>query len=569
MKTNLIIIIIFLAAAGCVGGSSRLRERLDEIDKLADKEPKAAMAALDSIGNTGMSESDKHYFDLLTIKAKDKAYITHTSDSLILTTIDYYETNHDDRLTPMALYYGGRVYSDLGDYPTALHYFQQAIDLLEQTSTYIHLQSAIFTQTAWILDRMRLYDQAIMYLEKNVKVDETLRDTIGMVMDLQLLGGIYTWTNRHDDAKRCINMSLRYSKDLPTHYDAKAKLYLAINEYKLGNINTSLKLIRDVLPKVKPMTRHLALASASEIYLAAGIKDTSYMYAHELIHNPEFLNRKTGYKILLSPELRSMIHPDSIDRYFTEYRNTLEEFFDENQKELVNTQMSKYNYELHERQKFKAESDRNRVYMWLAIAGLIIVGFAMLSLYLRLRNQNTIIKLRGALSNIALLRQQLIMAQCGYQDESSDLSVISNTEDVKQLREQLRNELMRIYNDGKNRMGVSPVILESDAYKEIQKLIEKEKPLGDDSKIWERLEKVIKENSPKFETNLRLLTGGKLTKLEYKTAMLIKVGVTPTQMLTLLAKSKGTISSRRESICLKVFDQKMGNKVIDDVIRLM
>lgn len=49
----------------------------------------------------------------------------HTSDSLILDVIDYYSSNDDRNLYPEVLYYGGRVYSDLGDYPTSLSYFRK------------------------------------------------------------------------------------------------------------------------------------------------------------------------------------------------------------------------------------------------------------------------------------------------------------------------------------------------------------------------------------------------------------------------------------------------------------
>lgn len=570
MKTNLIFIIIFLAAAGCVGGSSRLRERLDEIDKLADKEPKVALAALDSIGSSGMSESDRRYYELLSIKAKDKAYITHMSDSLILTTIDYYESNPDDRLTPMALYYGGRVYSDLGDYPTALQYFQQAIDLLEDKCTDGVLFGKILSQTGRLLNNMRLFNQAIPYIEKSISISENLGDTLGIVYDLQLLAGTHQRAKNVQSAKNIIIRAMQLDNNLNSRMQAKNALYLASIYKDMEMTDSALYYIRGSVENVSPLSRDFALANACEIYMKVGIIDTAYMYAHELISDSSFFNRKAGYEVLLSPELRSIVDSDSIQKYITNYRNTLDDFYDENQFHQVDMQQSLYNYQLHERQKLKAESERNRVYMWLAMSVLIIAGFVMLTLYLRLRNQNTMMKLKGALSNIALLRQQLAMAQLGLRKDNNDItSSIINTEDIQQLREQLRTELTKLYDDGKDQMKIAPAILDSDAYKKIQELISQEKPIGDDSKLWVKLEAAIKKSSPNFQTHISLLTGGKLTKQELRTAMLIKVGVTPTQMLTLLARSKGTISSRRESICFKVFGEKRANKVIDGIIRLL
>ena len=53
-----------------------------------------------------------------------------STDSLIRTVLEYYEKHPGSEQYPEALYYGGRVYSDLGDSPTALRYFQHALDAL-------------------------------------------------------------------------------------------------------------------------------------------------------------------------------------------------------------------------------------------------------------------------------------------------------------------------------------------------------------------------------------------------------------------------------------------------------
>ena len=84
--------------------------------------------SLDSIDKDRLPESDSHFLDLLRIKARDKAYVTHTSDSIILSVVDYYADHKDSGLYPEALYYAGRVYSDMGDFPTALEYFHAALD---------------------------------------------------------------------------------------------------------------------------------------------------------------------------------------------------------------------------------------------------------------------------------------------------------------------------------------------------------------------------------------------------------------------------------------------------------
>lgn len=87
---------------------------LPAISKFLASNPQRALESLDSIDYCALSASDRHFYDFLTIKAKDKSYIEHTDDSLILDVIKYYSTTDIKDVYAEALYYGGRVYSDLG-----------------------------------------------------------------------------------------------------------------------------------------------------------------------------------------------------------------------------------------------------------------------------------------------------------------------------------------------------------------------------------------------------------------------------------------------------------------------
>ena len=128
-------------------------ERLIRISEIVSDSPQTAIASLDSIDSRKLSEADRHLFDLLTVKANDKAYVSHTSDSLIRDVIAYYERHDKDLLYAEALYYGGRVYSDLGDYPTSLRYFQNALDITPADEN-PDLRSRIASQTGRLLNHI-------------------------------------------------------------------------------------------------------------------------------------------------------------------------------------------------------------------------------------------------------------------------------------------------------------------------------------------------------------------------------------------------------------------------------
>lgn len=142
------IILIAVALFACSRGRN---EKLEEIDALCDSHPRLAMLMLDSIDYNHFSSADRHRFDLLSIKSRDKAYVRHTSDSLILDVIDYYQSHQKSGLYPEALYYGGRVYSDIGDLPTALTYFQKAIDVIPDNKENLRFKSIVNNQTGRLL----------------------------------------------------------------------------------------------------------------------------------------------------------------------------------------------------------------------------------------------------------------------------------------------------------------------------------------------------------------------------------------------------------------------------------
>lgn len=147
-----LIVMALIATAACCSRSNPDR-RLEKVAELVDSSPASALLMLDSIDRSGLSVSDRHYHDFLTLKGQDKTYVTHTSDSLILDLLSYYKDHNEPDIYPEVLYYGGRVYSDLGDYPTALGYFQDALDHLQDGDMQLSLSSRIYSQSG----RLRFY----------------------------------------------------------------------------------------------------------------------------------------------------------------------------------------------------------------------------------------------------------------------------------------------------------------------------------------------------------------------------------------------------------------------------
>lgn len=170
-------IVIALLAAGYSRPSHPADSALRRAEALADRHYAQAAECLDSIDPGTLSAADRHFYDFLLLKVADKAYTRHTSDSTILRLIDYAGRRHDAHYAE-TLYYAGRVYSDLGDYPTALQYFHDALDALPDDDSTLLLRGNILSQTGRLLNNLRLYDEAAPYIEAVIDLNRRQNDSI-------------------------------------------------------------------------------------------------------------------------------------------------------------------------------------------------------------------------------------------------------------------------------------------------------------------------------------------------------------------------------------------------------
>lgn len=580
LYTALSAIFALALLAASIGCSRQHDARLTRIAAIVSDHPERALHSLDSINPDDLSESDRHFHDFLTIKARDKASLPHASDSLILDVIDYYSAYQSDPIYPEALYYGGRVYYELGDYPTALQYFQQALDNPGQAPDTTDLKNRLNSQIGGLLCDLRLYKRAIPYFSQMLKNKMQKHDSIGIVYAQLGIGTLYynLGTMEFQDSLRerflksadsILTRSLDYATSLPISYSANSKIHLAAVRQAKGDFASAINLIRHTPAQVKPIQRNVALAYAADIYMDAGIMDTAYMYAHELITNEDILNKKTGYRIILSPEFRHTLHPDTLNQYYTDYKDILESYFDDNANEQALLQESQYNYKLHEREKLKEHAANERL-RWI-IAGLIVLALVTISvmLYIKNRDKTIIIRLHENLDKLNKLKLQLqspsdiITTQNLSNTYSADPDIGNNG---VALREKLRGELTALYERSKEQK-VPNTILNSSIYSQIRDRLFDRKCINDD--MFDELKQTVLKASPKFIDNLKILTNGNFTESELQIALLIKCGFRPSEMTVLFALSNGAVVSRRNTLAAKVFDKKESVEVINGIIRLL
>lgn len=570
----LTIAVLAFASTGCQ--EKRHDINVDEINSFIMKSPHLAIDSIKRIDTTNMQKHDKMLIKLLTIKAKDKAYITHTSDSIIKEVINYYSENKDKDLTPEALYYGGRVYYDLGDYPASLSYFRKALDLLPEDTRNLELRGNVLSQMGGTLNDLGLYSEAIPYLEQVIKLDELKKDSINLILDQSLLGDVFLHLRDTGKAKSQFMTALAVAKNLALKDTLEIFADMAVTYYYENNINTALTYIRKALNFTDTLSRNYILAIASKIYYKANVLDSAYLYSHELATSKNLLNKKTGYMIMLSPELINFIPKDSIRIFYSDYKTAIEKHFQGQEDRQILVQNAMYNYTQHDLAKQRAEKKEQKIKEWTIVLIFIILILCISILFYAYWHKKRLLELHEALAKIRQLEESL--KSDNFSNNAGDISDTTRNLDVSQLetlkalksdtnqlKEQLRKSIAS-FNDNNFSLSVNSSFIDTDIYRQLCSHISDDKAIRNDNQLWSELENEITKASPLFKDRLLLLSDENLKDEDFHLAMLIKFGFAPAQIAILLSKTKGAITYRRKKLCQKILGENVHVENIDAII---
>lgn len=572
-------------------------ERLKNVDSLSCCNPDSAIHALKDIDPATLSSADRDYYDLLRVKVTDKAYVTHTSDSLILSVLSRLKASDPYGLYPEALYYGGRVYSDLGDKPTAIAYFEQALDVMPVNASTLNKRSALISQTGRLLQSMRLNSQAIPYLQKGVEMSEQRKDSVNLPYDYLLLGTTYAGQERYDEANTCYAKALSLCRNDADSAWMEAELASVL--YEKDEIDSALALVRGVPERsTDSLTRSYCVAVAAKIYSRAGISDTALMYARRILEFGDTAYFSGVYYLLLRPEVRHNLDQDSVEIYFDRYLGLLEDNYKENDVKAVAMQNSLYNYTHHQQQAARLKKDK--VVLSYVILGLAVILLLFISLFLwySYRKAQRMFVLQHLVSYlqfqlVQMTEQNLILASLPPHQlpaPSAEHMLESQHEPIqdsnpepapageqlpdaslptKEELEQRVNELLDKINNNQTVNLVPKVLQEADFYPAIEKLLETRKPIIEKSGLWERIETVVLSVSPNFKKNLAAVMTKKMDDKDYRLALLIKCEFNFAEIATLLSKAANTITYRRDKLFEKIIKGRIAKSKLIDWIRGM
>ena len=173
--------IIFVLLLLCACGSRDAQRMLDRAEAVMSDNPSQAIAVLDSIGDDGLSRSQRMRRLLLLTNAQNKCDTVFRSDSIQRLLVDYYESHGSANDRMLAHYLLGRAYFDMGEMPLSLNAYQLALADTTVTDKNYYQIVRIYAQMAKIYYHQYLLQEQIDCINQSVKFALLAKDTIGAV----------------------------------------------------------------------------------------------------------------------------------------------------------------------------------------------------------------------------------------------------------------------------------------------------------------------------------------------------------------------------------------------------
>lgn len=564
MKKVRLLFPILLLMCICACTNKPYPQSLRVADSLIHNNPDSAVILLEELKRSMAFEpqATQMYYQLLTIKAKDKAYITHTSDSLIKTVVKYYEERKDRERLPETYYYAGRVYRDLGDAPQALEYLQKAIESTKDCTDY-RLISRIYSQTGTLYLYQDTYDQALEVFRKAYQYCLSDKDSIGMVYSLRDIGRTFTTLNCADSALYYYKGALKYAEQIHNNH------LVGVVQAELSGLYIQLEMYPEAFTAIQCSNKYIKghniapfYAILADYYYYTNQLDSATFYYTQTASFDDLYQKQGSYKGLGNIARKKGQYKEAME-YFDKYLIYTDSIKDITNTETIRKMQSLYNYQLKEKENSKLQRQAANYKLWniLLIFSLLSLVFLFIAYH----------QFRKKKEQQQLVKQERIKQIQKERYAQSNTYLEKNKEQIKEVelslhkaeieKDQLRQDLLKaqkslIEKTNEQITATQRVqkqselaLKHSDIYKKFHFAVQ-----GSDEKIgnddWKELMCAVDEAYNQFTT--RLLELYPMKTIEIQVCVLIKIGLSPAQIAFITIRSRQAISSIRKRLYSKV-----------------
>ena len=552
-------------------------------DSLTNTNPDSAVIYLNKLKDhiETAPRSVKMYYQLLCIKANDRASIPHSSDSIILPILNYYKQT-DDLHLPETYYYAGRIYRDLGDAPQALDYFNNTLDALPSSSDSYSLKSKVYSQIGTLFLYQDIYDEALKMFKEAFHYDLLLEDSVGMSYDLRDMATSYRCLNQIDSAiyyygkANDLALALHQQRFVSMIQSQMAGLYIQLKKYDLAK-----QFLQSSLSYQHKADKSGIFSVAAKYYHQLGTKDSAVYYYTQLLDFGTIYAKQAAHWGLAELAIDNNHEQDAIP-HLRAYMQCVDSIRKITDREAIRQMRSVYNYKLREKEiahlKSKNEQTKLIIISLLSLCAILAsITFAYIQ-YFKLKQLQLTIRLK----KIKRLKDKLYSRSVQFIEENKrkieELEIMERKFlEVDQINTTLKEQLnaqkeLIIYTNKQIKLDLNrreqsqAVLFKSEIYLHIQRQLKindrSKRMLSDED--WKELEKLVNSTYNGFKENLYDIYN--LSLFEYRVCLLIKINIQPIDIGKLTEHSKESISSTRRRLYEKVFHIKGAPKDWDDFI---
>ena len=560
-----LITVLLCVAALCAGcGDGRTDGLLSQIDTLTEARPDFALRMLDSLGGekAGWSRRLRMKYDLLHLKAENKAFVPLTSDSVARDLVDYYDTwgNANERMT--AHYLLGCVYRDKGDSPQAIDTYLDAVAQADTTSKDCDFRtiSRIYAQMAGEYHKQLLLTSEIKVRKQASYYSFLAGDTFRTIFNIEKCVPAYIMLNKKDSAeiilkrirelyinnglyKEALQSSIvlmfLYSQDITRN----SELHQLINEYEKEST------FFDKNHELPPSKRQYYYYKGLYYENNHQLDSAEYNYRKVYRPNMSFSDKDPMYRGLLS--VFSKRHQsDSIAKYARLYCEVNDSSIAKKDQELTAQMAASYNYNLHQKEAHESEAKAHRFFLWLIVILFSFLIFVIMTLYVY---RNIKLKKQAVQDDyIRLQQEKMALEELLAQNQNSyAVEIEEKRATIEALETKLKEN--RTYQE----FNAIDETIKGDEIVEKFKNIANGRGNAPTYSEWAKLQTLIDSVLPHFVPFIKTHCPA-VSESDIELCMLVRLGFRTDQIATLMHLTPSGVSKSKARLLQKIFHEDIG-----------
>ena len=580
------IFLLLTSLAAC--DSRKMTTQLDLISQKADTNPDSALILLSNFDQdkNHWSKGDRMYYELVKLKAENKAFAVFTTDTIINEVVDYFKNHGTANERMLAYYLQGRVYSDMGEAPQALQAYYDAIECADTTSRDCDYNTLIpvYGQMSQLYHQQNLPHDEIWALNHYL---DCIRRTDGeenYLKEKHYMISPYYMLGKKDTVLQIIDDTYKTLRNMGENQEATSALATSIYIYtERGQLDKAHQTIEIFEKESGLFDKSGNIAKGREHYY---ITKGFYHLATNNSDSAEYFFRKAmkygynsdAYKGLLAVyQKRKNI--DSVLYYSILNERALDSLHNNMEIDAIHQMSSLYNYsrnqKIAEQEKEKAQKATvflNRIILVTIILFFAIIGICMIYRKNKKEKLNKIAELENALSNAkdqrTLVQEELkklkakdyigIIAEKEKQEaeltKQIELLQAENNQYKNKPENNQKDDLNGFLNCDTARLFVRK------ANKQTERLIPNEAE-------WRLLMSRFAKYAPQ---TFQLFSATKpLSKLEQRICLLLILGISEKVISIMTESTPSTVSNAKARANEKLFGKKQAQSLKNNLIHAL